>query len=167
MFKWPGRPRKTLLGGSLRYQFVFLNIRIFKTCSYRMELRRCDRWRCLKYFHLDCDWHYIWFNLICCNDSSPKSELIAMPSDVKAHFRSPIFHAHLQSPLRLYSRYVRVRRMQVSGWWPIKRLATCTEDSAALYHQHGIQLQGGGETNGNNWTKHNAMIPSPEYQIQY
>ena len=72
--------------------------------------------------------------LICCNDSSPKSELIAMPSDVKAHLRSPMFHAHLQSPLRLYSRYVRVRRMQVSGWWPINRLATCwTDRIARLY----------------------------------
>ena len=34
MFKWPGGPRKTLPGGSLKYLFVYLKVRIFK-CSYR------------------------------------------------------------------------------------------------------------------------------------
>ena len=172
MFKWPGRPRKTLLGGSLRYQFVFLHIRIFKTCSYRMELRRCDRWRCLRYVHLDCDmwyWHYIYlFDML--QWFIPKVRLDRGAIGCKGtHLRSPMFHAQLQSP-RLYSRSVRVR-MQVSGWWPINRLATCTHRIARLYIINMASNYKVGrwncETNGNNWTKHEAMIPSPEYQIQY
>ena len=34
MFKWLGGPRKNIPGGSLKYLFVNLKIRIFK-CSYR------------------------------------------------------------------------------------------------------------------------------------
>ena len=34
MFKLPGGPRKTLPGGSLKYQFVYCKNRIFR-CSYR------------------------------------------------------------------------------------------------------------------------------------
>ena len=35
MFKWPGGPRKTFPETSLKYQFVYLRIRIFK-CSCRV-----------------------------------------------------------------------------------------------------------------------------------
>ena len=34
MFKLPGGPRKTVPGGSLKYQFVYCKNRIFR-CSYR------------------------------------------------------------------------------------------------------------------------------------
>ena len=33
MFEWPSGPRKTLPGGSLKYLFVYLKVRIFK-CPY-------------------------------------------------------------------------------------------------------------------------------------
>ena len=37
MFKWPGKPRKNIPGGSLKYLFVYLIVRIFK-CSYRIYM---------------------------------------------------------------------------------------------------------------------------------